>query len=60
MKILVTNDDGISAHGLRALVEFAKTLGEVTVCAPATQQSAKSNAIIVHVPIEIHFVPYCD
>ena len=60
MKILVTNDDGISAHGLRTLVEFAKTLGEVTVCAPATQQSAKSHAINVHDPIEIHKVPYCD
>lgn len=60
MRILVTNDDGIEAVGLRALVNFAKTLGEVTVCAPKTQQSAKSHAINVHSPIEITKVNYCD
>lgn len=54
MRILVTNDDGIEACGLKTLTEFAKTLGEVTVCAPATQQSAKSHAINVHSPIEIN------
>ena len=60
MRILVANDDGINASGLRTLVEFAKTLGEVTVCAPTTQQSAKSHAINVHDPIEITKVRYCD
>lgn len=53
MKILVANDDGIDAIGLKTLVEFAKTLGEVTVCAPTTQQSAKSHAIDVHKPFEV-------
>lgn len=53
MKILVTNDDGIEAVGLRTLVEFAKTLGEVVVCAPTNQQSAKSHAINVHNPFEV-------
>lgn len=60
MKILVANDDGIEAAGLKTLVEFAKSLGTVTVCAPAKQQSAKSHAINVHDPIEIIKVPYCD
>ena len=60
MKILVTNDDGIQAEGLKTLVEFAKTLGEVTVCAPTCQQSAKSHAINVHDPFEIKIVDYCD
>lgn len=60
MRILVTNDDGIEAVGLRALAEFARELGEVTVCAPKTQQSAKSHAINVHTPIEITQVNYCD
>lgn len=32
--ILVTNDDGITAPGLRALVETMKQLGEVVVVAP--------------------------
>lgn len=60
MRILVTNDDGIEAVGLRSLVEFAKTLGEVTVCAPKTQQSAKSHAINVHSPFEVIKVNYMD
>lgn len=53
MKILVTNDDGIQAIGLKTLVEFARGLGEVTVCAPTAQQSAKSHAINVHDPFEV-------
>lgn len=36
MKILVTNDDGIQAEGIRLLAEWAKKLGDVTVCAPKT------------------------
>lgn len=60
MKILVANDDGIQAVGLKTLVEFAKTLGEVTVCAPAKQQSAKSHAINVHDPFEVIKVDYFD
>ena len=42
MKILLTNDDGIGARGIRVLCDFAETLGEVTVVAPKTEQSAKS------------------
>lgn len=60
MKILVTNDDGIQSYGLRVLAEFAKTLGEVTVCAPKNPQSAKSHAINVHTPIEIEKVHYMN
>lgn len=47
MRILVANDDGINAPGLEALVEFAKTLGEVMVVAPKEEQSAKSQSINV-------------
>lgn len=48
MKILLTNDDGINAEGLRCLVDFAKTIGEVSVFAPAVEQSAKSQSIEIH------------
>ena len=58
MRILVTNDDGIESVGLRILVEWATKLGEVTVCAPTVQQSAKSHAINIHDPIEVQIVPY--
>ncbi len=58
MRILVTNDDGIQSQGLRILVEWATKLGEVTVSAPTVQQSAKSHAINIHDPIEVHKVDY--
>jgi 5'-nucleotidase len=41
--ILVTNDDGIDAPGILALSEALKTLGEVEVAAPATNQSASGH-----------------
>ncbi len=53
MRILLTNDDGIEAEGLKILVEWAKTLGDVCVLAPKTQQSAKSQSIQIHEPFEV-------
>lgn len=41
--ILVTNDDGIDAPGILALSDAMKTLGEVEVSAPATNQSASGH-----------------
>lgn len=52
MKILITNDDGIEAEGIARLVTWAKTIGEVTVVGPKVEQSAKSQAIEFHRPIE--------
>lgn len=52
--ILVTNDDGIAAPGLRALVEMAKTLGEVIVVAPDSPQSGQGHAITITQPIRLH------
>ena len=60
MKILVTNDDGINAEGIRVLASWAKKLGEVTVSAPKVQQSAKSHAINIHDHIEVQQVTYID
>ncbi len=53
MKILITNDDGIDALGIKLLIEWAKKLGDVTVVAPKTEQSAKSHAIELIKPIEV-------
>ena len=53
MKILVTNDDGIDAEGIRVLAEFAKSLGDVTVIAPKSEQSGMSQAIQFVRPMEI-------
>lgn len=43
--ILVTNDDGITAPGIRALIEVMKELGDVIVVAPDKPQSAMGHAI---------------
>jgi len=44
-KVLVTNDDGIDAHGLRILVDALSKHADVYVVAPADQQSGKSHSI---------------
>jgi 5'-nucleotidase len=51
--ILVTNDDGIVAPGIRALVEVASGLGEVVVVAPDSPQSGKGHAITIHDPLRL-------
>lgn len=43
--ILVTNDDGITAPGLRALISYMKELGDVIVVAPDSPQSGMGHAI---------------
>jgi 5'-nucleotidase len=46
--ILVTNDDGISAPGIRALISVMEELGEVVVVAPDSPQSAMGHAITIN------------
>ena len=53
MKILITNDDGIEAPGLKHLINWAKNIGEVCVFAPKKQQSAKSHSIEIHGTYEV-------
>ncbi|MFN9690472.1 MAG: 5'/3'-nucleotidase SurE, partial [Bacteroidota bacterium] len=52
--ILVTNDDGISAPGIKALIEVAKKLGEVVVVAPDSPQSGQGHAITLEQPLRLH------
>ena len=49
--ILVTNDDGIGSHGLRALASALKSIGDVYIVAPQTEQSAVSHALTMHRPL---------
>jgi 5'-nucleotidase len=51
MLILVTNDDGINAPGLRALVEVASGFGDVEVVAPEAERSGISHAITLQEPL---------
>src|SRR4029078_8126653 len=45
--ILITNDDGITAPGIRNLVEAVKDLGKVIVVAPDKRQSGMGHAITI-------------
>jgi 5'/3'-nucleotidase len=51
MRLLLTNDDGILAHGLECLQEAAGPLGDVTVVAPDREQSATSHSLTLHHPL---------
>jgi len=54
--ILVTNDDGLFAPGIKALVEVASQLGEVVVVAPNSPQSGMGHAITIEDPLRLHEV----
>jgi len=56
MKILVTNDDGIFAPGIRSLANALASFGEVHVVAPTQEQSGTGHAITVHRPLRLSAV----
>ena len=53
MKVLVTNDDGVRAPGLWALVKSLKKVAEVVVVAPDREQSGVGTSISLHNPLRI-------
>lgn len=53
MRLLVTNDDGYLALGIRTLARAAETLGEVDVIAPDREQSATSHSLTLHHPLRV-------
>lgn len=58
--ILVTNDDGISAPGIRALIAVMKEIGNVVVVAPDSPQSATGHAITINNTLFINKVNIDD
>ncbi len=56
--ILVTNDDGFTAPGIKALVEAVKPFGELLVVAPDKPQSGMGHAITVNSPLRIQEIDY--
>lgn len=54
--ILITNDDGVTAPGIRALVEAVKGLGKVIVVAPDKPQSGMGHAITIGNPLRLQKV----
>lgn len=53
MIILVSNDDGVRAAGIRALVAALESVGEVWVVAPDREQSAASHSLSLHRPLRV-------
>lgn len=53
MRILVTNDDGVSSPGLHALAEAMRAIGTVTVIAPERERGAIGHAVTLHKPLRL-------
>ena len=58
--VLITNDDGIDAPGLAALVDTMKSLFRISVCAPASEQSAVGHGITYRTPVKVEERPSPD
>jgi 5'-nucleotidase len=56
MRLLLTNDDGIDAPGLRALEGAARRLGEVIVAAPAAPHSGCGHRVTTDAPLRLERV----
>ena len=54
VRILVSNDDGYRADGLKTLVEALTPLAELTVVAPDRNRSGASNSLTLDVPLRVH------
>jgi len=54
MNLLIVNDDGINAYGIKLLAEKACRFGNVHVVAPHTEQSAIGHGITIHDPMKLH------
>ena len=55
-RILVTNDDGVHAEGIRALAEALRPLGDVTIVAPIQEASAIGHALTLRRPLRIETI----
>ncbi|HKS16512.1 MAG TPA: 5'/3'-nucleotidase SurE, partial [Planctomycetota bacterium] len=53
MRLLLTNDDGISADGLVALERELRPLGEIYIVAPERQQSGVSHSLTLYRPLMV-------
>lgn len=58
MRILVTNDDGMLAPGMKALVDVAREFGEVKIVAPDRERSACGHSMTMRDPLRARDVDY--
>ena len=58
--ILITNDDGVTAPGIKNLVEAVKHMGKIIVVAPDKPQSGMGHAITIGQPLRLHKIHSID
>lgn len=51
--LLLSNDDGVHAEGLRRLADAVAPLGDVIIVAPASEQSTRSHSLTLHRPLRV-------
>lgn len=54
--ILITNDDGIYAPGIRYLIETLRPLGDILIVAPDKPQSAMGHAVTIQTPLRLYMI----
>lgn len=54
MRILVSNDDGYFAPGIKALAKAMAAIGDVVVVAPEQNQSGASHSLTLNRPLSVH------
>mgnify|MGYP002391336442 CR=1 FL=1 len=55
--ILITNDDGIDAPGIKFLISFLRPMGRIVVVAPETGMSGMGHAVTIKNPLRIQHLP---
>ncbi len=60
MRILLTNDDGVTSEGLLTLAKYLSREHEVVIVAPESERSAVGHAITIHVPIWVKELKICE
>ncbi len=58
--IFITNDDGVNARGLKAVIEVARRFGRIIVVAPEVTQSGMSHAITMYRPLMLRTIEKSD
>jgi 5'-nucleotidase len=53
LRLLLSNDDGILAHGLEVLADVCRAVGQVTVVAPDREQSGSSHSLTLGRPLRV-------
>ena len=51
--ILISNDDGYHAKGMKCLIDFIRDIGDIVVCAPESTRSGYSRAFSATTPLTL-------